>query len=566
MRPCRVWIALGIFALCGCAGPALRSQSPEDFGGDIESTTQLIGSVARSYGDDYVQVEAVGLVTGLAATGEDPAPSPQRATLLHDMQTRGVANPNQVLASPSNAMVLVRGFLPPGAQKGDHFDLEVQVPSRSGTSSLRGGWLMESRLTELAVLGGQIRDGHLLALGTGPVLVDPSAKSETNATALTTGRVLGGGTVLRSRSLGLVLNPNNRSVQLSARIGEAVNHRFHKFDHGIKQGVSTPKTDEFILLDVHPRYKDNISRYMRVVRAVAVRESTGQQAERLQLLERQLTDPLTAATAALRLEAIGKPAIPTLVKAITSQDPEVRCYSAEALAYLDDTRAAPVLAKAATEEPAFRAFALAALSAMDDGGAYEQLRSLLDLPSAETRYGAFRALWAMNPEDAVIKGETLGGFNYHVLSTAGPPMIHVTRSFRPEIVVFGHEQCLRTPLAIEAGNNILINAGEDEKITVSRFVIAEADQKRVVSNKVDDVIRAIVELGGTYPDVVLALQQAKTAHALSGRLEVDAIPSGGRKYRRKEAGDSETDEPESTQQIEVANPVPELFSSKRSKK
>ena len=56
---------------------------------------------------------------------------------------------------------------------------------------------------------------------------------------------------------------------MSARIGEAVNHRFHIFDHGIKEGVATPKTDEFIVLDVHPRYKDNISRYMRVVRALA---------------------------------------------------------------------------------------------------------------------------------------------------------------------------------------------------------------------------------------------------------------------------------------------------------
>ncbi|HTU26772.1 MAG TPA: flagellar basal body P-ring protein FlgI [Pirellulales bacterium] len=563
MKPCRAWIVLGLLALVGCAGPALRSQSPEEFTSDIESTTKLVGDVARAYGDDYVQVEAVGMVTGLNGTGEDPPPSPQRAMLLHEMQMRGVENPNQVLASPANAMVLVRGYLPPGAQKGDNFDLEVQVPSRSGTTSLRGGWLMESRLTELAVLGEQIRDGHLLALGTGSVLVDPSASTESNPTALTTGRVLGGGTVLHSRSLGLVLNPNERSVPLSARIGEAVNHRFHHFDHGIKQGVSTPKTDEFIVLEVHPRYKDNISRYMRVVRSLAIKESNTQQFERLQLLERQLADPLTAATAALRLEAIGKPAIPTLVKAIGSGDPEVRCYSAEALAYLDDTRAAPVLAQAATDEPAFRAFALAALSAMDDGGAYDELRKLLDVSSAETRYGAFRALWAMNPNDAVIKGESLGGFNYHVLSTAGPPMIHLTRSFRPEIVVFGHEQTLRTPLSIEGGNNILINAGEGEKITVSRFAVGQADQKRVVSNKVDDVIRAIVELGGTYPDVVLALQQAKTAHALSGRLEVDAIPNGNRKYRRKESGDSEGDENESRGQIEVANPVPELFSTKR---
>ncbi len=152
MMPCRVWIVLGIFALCGCAGPALRSQSPEDFAGGLESTTKLVGDVARSYGDDYVKVETVGLITGLAGTGEDPAPSPQRAMLLHEMQTRGVANPNQVLASPSNAMVLVRGFLPPVPKRGDHFDLEVQVPSRSGTTSLRGGILMESRLTELAVL------------------------------------------------------------------------------------------------------------------------------------------------------------------------------------------------------------------------------------------------------------------------------------------------------------------------------------------------------------------------------------------------------------------------------
>ncbi len=131
------------------------------------------------------------------------------------------------------------------------------------------------------------------------------------------------------------------------------------------------------------------------------------------------------------------------------------------------------------------------------------------MPSAETRYGAFRALWAMNARDPLVQGETLGGFNYHVMSTDGPAMIHVTRSFRPEIVIFGHEQSLKTPLAIEAGNNILINASEGEEITISRFVIGQADQKRVVSNKVDDVIRAIVELGGTYPDVVLALQQAK---------------------------------------------------------
>ena len=36
-----------------------------------------VGDVARSFGSNYVKAEAVGLVTGLAGTGEDPAPSPQ---------------------------------------------------------------------------------------------------------------------------------------------------------------------------------------------------------------------------------------------------------------------------------------------------------------------------------------------------------------------------------------------------------------------------------------------------------------------------------------------------------
>ena len=58
----------------------------------------------------------------------------------------------------------------------------------------------------------------------------------------------------------------------------------------------------------------------------------------------------------------------------------------------------------------------------------------------------------------------------------------------------------------------------------------EADQKRVVSSRVDDVIRAIVELGGTYPDVVQAIQEAKAAGCLEGRFEIDALPEAGRSY------------------------------------
>src|SRR5262249_42973358 len=158
-----------------------------------------------------------------------------------------------------------------------------------------------------------------------------------------------------------------------------------------------PKTGEYIDILIHPRYKDNVSRYMQVLRNIAINESPSSLQARLVFLEQQLGDPLTSASAAIRLEAIGDDqAKEVLAHGLASNHREVKFYSAEALAYLDETSAVPVLAEVARNEPALRVNALAALSAMDDANAYDALRSLLEVKSAETRYGAFRALWAMN--------------------------------------------------------------------------------------------------------------------------------------------------------------------------
>lgn len=562
-------LLFGVLSLVGgCAGPFVRSQSPE-----ADEPTgpagRTIGDVAVPFGMYPVRVESIGLITGLPDTGSDPEPGPQRAAILDEMKARGVAYPNQVLASPTTSLVLVQALLRPGIQKGDHFDVEVRVPARSGTTSLRGGRLMETRLKELAIAGGSIREGSPLALAGGPLLVDPSADEKDNRVALGRARVLGGGVALRTRPMGLVLKPDHRNVMVSSQVGTAVNRRFHSFDAGVQHGVAKPKDNEFIELAVHPRYKDNVDRYIQVVRAIAIRENSAQQLARLALVERQLLDPITAASAAIKLEAIGREGIPALKKGLVADDPEVRFYSAEALAYLDQPEAAKPLADAARDEPAFRAYALAALSAMDDFAAYEALRGLLDLPSAETRYGAFRSLWAMNSKDASIRGENLGGeFNYHVLATTGSPMVHVTRSYRPEVTLFGHEQRFSTPVVLEAGQHIIVNARDADHVTVSRFTPNEQDQKRVVTSSIDDCIRAIVELGGTYPDVVQALQQARTKHALPGKLAVDAVPSGGRSYLRSLAGrEGEShDESEVTTAsdagVVVANPIPGLFSNR----
>ncbi len=526
---------------------------------------RLVGDLARPWGTQPVTVEAVGLVTCLNDTGSDPPPSPQRGVLMDDMLARGVRSPNSVLASKKTSMVMVRGVLRPGIQKGETFDVEVRVLSQSDTTSLRGGKLLMTRLQEMAVLGNQVRSGRMVALAQGPILVDPSADEDGNRIMATRGRILGGGTATDSRPLYLMIKPEHKSVRNSARVAKAINRRFHYFDNGIQQGVANAQTDERITLTVPPRYRENLPRYLQVVRSIALVDSPTETMTRLEVLERQLLDPLTASRAALELEAYGKQSIDVLKKGLESDNLEVRFRSAEALAYLDVDAAARVLAEAALQEPAFRVFALGALSSMDCYSAEEQLLRLLEVSSAETRYGAFRALTEMDTTNPQIRGELLGGqFHYHVLSVSGEPMVHVTRNRRPEIVLFGRNPKMKAPFELEAGNQILVIGRDDDEVTVSRFAVGQPDQKRTISNNLDEVIRAIVELGGTYPDVVQALQQAKKRGVLPGRFEVEAIPQAGRRYDRVADAEAEPEELEEEEKPGLFRRFARFFASEDS--
>jgi flagellar P-ring protein FlgI len=553
----REWLSIGgLILFAGCTGPAIRSQSPEDAElAAIEAQVQLIGDVASPMGLNYIRIEAPALVTGLKDTGSDPPPSAQRTMLVADMQARGVVNINQVLASPTTSLVWAQAYIPPGAQKGDVIDVEVRVPPNHETTDLSGGWMMETRLREKAILGGAVKDGHVMAIAEGAVLVDPVMQSVDDKSVLLRGRVLGGAKVLKTRNLKLILKREEKSKLLTRDIGDALNRRFHSFSFGNKKGVANPVTDEVIDLVIHPRYQHNIPRYLKVIQSLAIRETPTQQLARLEWLQRQLLDPITSSTAALKLEAIGKEGIRILRKGLESSDAEVRFYAAEALAYLDDSHAAKPLAESANE-PAFRVFALTALSTMQDVSAADELKTLLNAESAETRYGAFRALWGMDRNDALVKGENLHNkLMLHVLPSSAAPMVHVTRSVRPEIVLFGQDQRMQTPFTLEAGKSVIVRGESPDRVVVSRFAVGEPDRQLIVSNRLDEIIRAIIEVGGHYPDVVQLLHSAKIQGRLPGRFEVDAIPQAGRPYNRKHSTDAGDD----SQFFEVLGSLPNLF-------
>ncbi len=548
-------------AVAGCHSPLFRGQSP-----DVEqvvaeeSGTPLVGELTFASGMTPVEVHGVGLVTGLNKTGSDPRADGYREQLIDEMQTHDVDNPQTILASDRTSLVLVRGFLPPGVQKGDRIDLEVTVPPRSETTSLRGGWLMQTRLREVAVVNNAVRKGDVDAIGGGDVIVDAMFEDQENKMSLLRGRVLGGGVSRVSRKLSLVLKENAASVQASAMIGKAINNRFHHYDRGIKQGVAKPLNSRVIELSVPPRYKNNTTRFMKVVRSLAIGESVADRAVRLQQLEQKLLEPTTSYGAALQLEGIGKDGVAALRKGLLSPDLEVRFYAAEALAYLDDVEAVPALAEAAAKERAFRWHAFTALATMDHVAAADALSNLLGHPSAETRYGAFRAMQARNPRDPTIRGEVLGNaFLFHEVGSADPPMIHFARTRQPEVVLFGFHQTFDPPTFLMAGRRIMVKRHSDTEVKVIRFAPGEEDQVKVVPTQVSALIRAIVEFGGGYEDVYQALRSAKEGGYLRSRLVVDARASDQRLYRR-DARDSEAESDEyDDPQYRTPSPVPELF-------
>lgn len=577
------WVLL--LALAGCQKLNMRSQNPDDDDEIKAPKTIFIADQVAVAGLHPIQVETVGVVTGLDNTGGDSPPSIWRTMAVDEMRRRGVTNPNAILASPTTALVIVRASLPPVIDVGDHFDVEVALPENTEATSLQGGHLMECFLSEQAVVPGRApMKGHVLGKAEGPIMVSTGeVDSASLASGVKRGRVLGGGIykggiLKKGRELGLYIRNDLRSVRQARRIALAIGRRFHYFDHGIKKPLSKAMTDQYIELKVHPRYKENYVRYVQVIRQIAINESPVEQRERMERLRKSLLVPQTAGKSAMELEAIGSEAILILKEGLKSPSAEVRFYSADSLAYLGDGSGSKELAAAARDEEAFRVFALAALATLDDPVTRELLNELMTKPtveatetgtrevwSDETRYGAFRTLWTIDPTDDHLRGESMheNSYHLHVIKGDSEPLVHLTTHRVPQVVVYNQELRLRTPISLTAGRHIMITAPSgSDTVTISRFVANEPDQQVVCSTRLVEVIRAVSRLKATYPDVAQMLVQAERQSNLMGRLALDALPYAGRIYRRP-ASDVQPQDgpaiPEKTTRIGKTTMMPNMF-------
>lgn len=508
----------------------------------------LIRDYASPSNMHFAAIEGFGVIWNLRGTGSEVPPGFDREYVLRELQKRQVVRPEELLSTKNTSVVRLQGIIMPGMRAGDRFDVKIGLPPGSSTESLQGGILLRTTLSEAVQIGFTAKTGFPLADVEGPVMLNPNADPKANPMSLVSGKILGGGVLKKNRPLYLLLKDEHTSEIISDRIAKQINERFFTKESYKTKGVATAKTDRTVEIQVHPTYKDNIERYMQVLLSVACYETQTQRVKRIETLKTALLVPETAQDSALQLEAIGKHGLEPLRAAVMSQNVEVRFYAAESLAYLGEFQAARPLAEIARSEQAFRVRALSALGNMKtELEASTCLRELLNENSAETRYGAFRALWYRNPDDLAIRGETLGAdessqFSYHVLETSGPPMIHFTNSKRPELVLFNANIRLIPNFVMDAGISILVRSVGPDEVVVSRINPSGMDERRTVTPQLDEIIRAVVELGGTYPDVVQMLQEAARQKALPCRLEVDKLPQGGRIYSRR--GEEEEEFPD----------------------
>ncbi|MFO0929309.1 MAG: flagellar basal body P-ring protein FlgI [Gemmataceae bacterium] len=542
-----LWLLGGLGALAlvlaGCGHTSQHRGKAEDEAELNRYDITTLGDKTTVGNADPIPLGGVGLVEGLEGTGGDCNHDSYRTMLADNLRKAREENVNELLRSPNHALVIVEAQMPPGAANGEQIDVEVKLPPGSKVTSLRGGYLRKCFLFNFDFAknlrpdyqGGQnLLLGHKLAVAEGPILI-PHADGD-EAALVKQGRIWSGAKTLRDYPLALVMNGDSQRAAFTSLLADRINSTFQPtgLQGHLDSRIAHTKDNVSIALRVPSQYRHNLLRYLRVVRMIPINESADTPPKEgedrrtyRQKVSEDLLDPSRTVVAALRLEALGPKSIPVLKdKGLKHPHPLVRFCSAEALAYLGSPACGEELHAAVVKQPMLRAFGLTALASLNEAICHLKLKELIvsDLDD-ETRYGAFRALRTLNPNDPLARGEQLNdSFYVHRVAPDTRPFVHISTTKRAEVVMFGQTPRLKPPFSFLAGEFAVTATEDDTRCTVSRFPVNSPPARRPCSLDLDEVLKAMAELGAQYPDVIALMQQANTCDSLTCRIRVDALP------------------------------------------
>jgi flagellar basal body P-ring protein FlgI len=413
-----------------------------------------IGEIARFAGREGVPVQGYGFVTSLDGTGTKVMPPGIRQQILEMMRRHKVDQPEEVLASADNAVVMVMGVLPPGIGKGEPFDLEVRAVPTTETTSLEGGFLLECDLAQVVAERGVAGRTDILAMGRGSIFVSPFGGDEKSKAAADPriGRVLAGGRALKTRQFRLILL--TASVRTADQVVRLVNARFPASAKG------TPDPGR-VDLEVPREYQDDKVHFLDLVGAIYLRESPDARDQRLNLLLEAVQHGKDLDRIALCLEALGPSVMPRLRPLAANPDEAVRFYVGQVMANLQDAQAVSVLEPIALNDASeFQEAAVEALGRLHSGIGLGILGRALGAKSTRVRVAAWQAAARIAPRMFVAR-VFRDKFVLNMVATQGDPFVYVSRTLKPQVTVFG-DVAVRPPVLAET-RRVVASAREDAK-------------------------------------------------------------------------------------------------------
>ncbi len=478
-----------------------------------------IGQLGQTYQFRAVHVRGYGLVAGLPGTGSSECPPDLRAILSKDIlaNIKGDVKirPDDLINGLDTAVVEVFGTIPPVASKGDRFDLKVVAVATTQTTSLAGGTLYPTELKAVAGLVSYDQFAPVLGKATGPIFMDTTDPTAPKTTAY----ILGGGTA--TEGVRLAIGLNKPDFVTAAAVRNRINERF-----GAKTAKAiSPGEIEFVIPD---RYKEQKEKFLSMLNHLYMAEDFELRKRRIEMLVARLAAGTDMQSAEYALDAIGRPALDALAPLLDSTDEEVRFHAARCALSIGDDRALPPL-RAFINDPA-SPYRLQAINAVGRNAKRDQaiiaLGGLLSDNDFKVRFAAYERLLAL--QDVSVSRRLVGGkFFVDQIARKGPPVVYVSRSGVPRIVLFGAPILCQENIFLESDQrDIVLNAPAGaQHVAVMRKL---PNRPRLVGPleadyDVSDIIRTLCEdpatsnlqlrkgLGASYTDVTALL--AKMVHA-----------------------------------------------------
>ena len=419
---------------------------------------QTIGSYAEVFSFGETPVMGYGLVAGLNGSGSSECSAEIRNYLVKYIQkqidARSLNEAERVILSNNTAAVKVLGLIPTGARTNQTFDVIVEPLDRTQTTSLHGGRLYTTELALNPLIGGTT----ILAEAKGSIYID-MLESETPKA-----RIIGGAKFIQTTMVTLSLN--EESYQLAHIIRNRIDERFGP-------RTANPKNAGLLIIDIPDKYKNNPAKFVQLILALYIPENDQSRNERIIALAQSMgNEEINSFDSEISLEAIGRPAINSLIPLSKSENELIRFKASRCLLNITNSNDyAMILKKIAHDKNSeYRIMAIEAIGQSARRNTVMLcLNSLLSSDDLNVRIAAYNQLSKIDAI-SIDRQVVADHFMVNTVTTTGENIIYVRRQNVPEIIMLGTNiKCNEGLFASSKDGQITLNStiGSD-KISIIR--------------------------------------------------------------------------------------------------